>query len=149
MIRARSYRAGDAGLIDAQPGQSVEARLMRDVEDAAQRGLAYTMVRDDRPVACGGIIPLWHGFAHAWGLAAPLDARLGVAIRAQVRAAIATVEASVGRLRRIEATARADFPAAQVFLTALGFERVVLLKAYGPDGGDYWLYQRLAAEVRA
>ncbi|GIK50358.1 MAG: hypothetical protein BroJett013_30550 [Alphaproteobacteria bacterium] len=147
MIRARPYCAGDLALIEVQPEQTIEARLALDggADAAAQCGVAYTIVRAGVPVACGGLMPLWRGVATAWGFATPLDGRLGVAIRTQVRAAIGALEAAAGGLRRIEATARADFAAAQRFLVALGFEREALLRAYGPDGGDYWLYAWLGA----
>lgn len=144
MIAARPYAPGDARLIEAQAGQAVEARLLtRELLRARPPGPAYTIVRDDAPIACGGLIPLWEGFATAWGFAQPLDRLSARVIVRQFGKALRALSV-LGPVRRLEATARCDFPAAQAFLETLGFERVVRLERYGPDGGDYWLYAWLA-----
>lgn len=148
MIRARRYVLGDARLIEVQPAQAVEARAIAandsDLLTLQPGAVSYTMLRDDQPIACGGVVPLWDGFATAWGLAATMDLAAARAILRQIKRAIGEVKG----LRRVEATARADFPGALGFLTALGFERVATLTAYGADGGDYVLFAWLAEGVR-
>ena len=43
-------------------------------------------------------------------------------------------------VRRIDATAREDFPQASRMLEMLGFEREGLMKSYGPDGSSHYLF---------
>lgn len=138
MMRARPYIAGDARLVRVQAEQTIEARgsVGLEADAAAKAGPSYTILNADRVVAVGGLVPLWRGFATAWAFAEELDARTGAFVRGQIRTAIN----ELGFVRRIEATARADFPRAMGFLMALGFDPVALLKSYGADGADYWLY---------
>jgi RimJ/RimL family protein N-acetyltransferase len=46
-------------------------------------------------------------------------------------------------VRRIDATARADFPPAGRMLEMLGFEAEGLMKQYGPDGASHYIYARI------
>lgn len=135
---ARRYVPGDARLIVPNAWQAVDARhvLARDHDDAAMAGNSYTIVRDGAPIACGGVIPLWPGVASAWALAGDLDFALARLILRQVRRAIAEIDG----LRRVEATARADWPQAQNLLRHLGFRPELRLDAYDVEGGDHILF---------
>lgn len=137
MIAHRPYFAGDARLIRLSPHQVVEARYVGgDAEAFARSGVSYTILEDARPVACGGFLKMWDGFAIGWGLAGALSPRASRAVVLATRAAFE----KLGPVRRIEATARADFAGAQRLLKHLGFAKTLFLDGYGPDGGDYWLY---------
>lgn len=109
-----------------------------DFDALAARGSSYTLLDQDAPAACGGVMSLWPGVAVLWGVAGelkPLSARL-------VRRQVAIALQQIGGVRRLEATARVGFSRACALLDWLGFERQALLDGYGADGADYWLYRR-------
>lgn len=147
MIRARAYAPGDARLIEARDAQRVEARVLYGaLAHARPPGPAYTILDGDTAIACGGLIPVWPGYAQAWGFAGALPPRAALAIVRQFARALAVL-AALQAVNRIEATARCDFPLAQRFLEKLQFARVAKLDRYGPDGGDYWLYALLPEQA--
>lgn len=48
-------------------------------------------------------------------------------------------------LRRTQCTVRAGFPFLIKFIELLGFEREGLLRKFGPEGDDYFIYARVKA----
>ena len=105
-------------------------------------GIGWTAERisDGRALACAALVEQWPGYAHAIMLAASLR---GVQETRLVAAASRRVLAQ-SSFRRVDAYVRADFPAALRFAAWCGFSPVALLRAYGPDGADHMLFERLA-----
>lgn len=110
-------------------------------------GLCWTLKagprRWDRPIACGGIEPLGHGRWSGWLYASDLSPR-GWALVAR---AFRMMRTEVGA-RRVELAVRAPEAASEwplsiracSFAEALGLKREGVMRSWGPDGADYFLF---------
>lgn len=96
-----------------------------------------------KPLACGGLEPNGHGRFTGWLFSSDLSPRAWVMVRAAMQAMVREAGA-----RRVEITVRSPVEIAQwpdalracAFAEALGLSREGLLKGFGPDGSDYFLY---------
>lgn len=142
----RPYWPGDVALIDLRPEQEAEHRAMKAsaaplwADLSAMGGKAETALHGHRPVAAAGYYPVYGGRAVAWAFFSNMARRQWVQVRARLRARLAAAP-----FRRLEATARADFAHAVLFLESLGFTREGLLRAY-VDGEDYYMMARVSDE---
>lgn len=110
-------------------------------------GLCWTLRagprRWDRPLACGGLEDLGHGRWGGWLYASDLSPRGWALVARAFRMMRQEVQA-----RRVELTVRApataeDRPLAMKacrFAVRLGLEREGLMRAWGADGADYFLF---------
>jgi hypothetical protein len=111
------------------------------------QGLAWTLTADTGlwapPLACAGLEPLGHDRWSAWLYAADLSPR------GWAEVARATDRARRWlKVRRLELAIRAprgadDWPAVLrscAFAERLGLSREGVMRGWGPDGRDYWLY---------
>jgi hypothetical protein len=90
-----------------------------------------------QPLACGGFEPDGPGRFSAWLYAGDLTTRQW----AFVGRAFALMQRETGA-RRVEATLRHGprVEIAEAYARRLGMRLEGLLKSFGPDGADYWLY---------
>jgi hypothetical protein len=104
-----------------------------------QSGCGCAMVENDQPVMIGGVVPVWPGRGLAWFAAAP-DPLLAHWLRAArfTRSLLASLPQ-----RRIETTISANYPEGCRWAEALGFDREGLMRGFGEDGKDFWLYARI------
>lgn len=132
-------------MIDLRPEQELERQVMKrasvpmTIDLSAIGGKAETALRGNAIVAAAGWYPVAGGRGVAWAFFSMMRPREWVAVRQRLRA---TLDACP--LRRIEATASAEFPEAILFLESLGFVREGLLKSYF-DGVDCYMMARVAA----
>lgn len=106
-------------------------------------GVCWTLASDNRrwarPLACGGLEPQGEGRWSAWLYASDLTPRGWAMVR---RAFAGAVEATGAR--RIEVAVRDGGPWAarsRAFAAAkLGLRREGLMRGFGADGCDYWLF---------
>ena len=115
----------------------------RDMADKAIRPeLSWSGVHNGHLVGCGGIIPIWPGLAECWLVG---GWRLPSHKISAVRALTLTLARLVreNKLRRLQAIVRADWDQAIRFVEFLRFEQEGLLRKYGPDGSDHYVYARI------
>lgn len=96
----------------------------------------------DGPIMAFGLNQLnWDGVYEAWAVTTDLVPKYGVSCTRTLRKAL---EMAFKRLRchRIQATVLVDFKAGQEWLQALQFEKEGLMRNFGPDKSDYFLYAR-------
>ena len=112
------------------------------IKQMAVPGQAISLLTNGHLIASGGIYPIWSGFAEAWFLSSGMVAK-------HKRPVIVTVKNHIDAMiiehgyKRLQATAREDWKVAQRFLEFLGFEREGLMRNYGPDNSDHFLYARI------
>lgn len=100
---------------------------------------SYTVLKDGKPIACGGVLEYWMGRGEAWAVLDAVSRKDFMAVHNAARRFIAAIN-----MRRIEAVVQTDFTAGHRWLRALGFQmEAPLLKAYDPDGRDFSLYARV------
>lgn len=98
---------------------------------------ARTILLEDRPIMCGGVIQYWPGRWMLWANLSPNSARHMLYITQQTRKYLNEYKG------RIEFTVRKDFIPGQRWAKALGFTvETPLLKAFGPEGEDHVGYAK-------
>ena len=145
MIRFVPYEAAHLAQVELQPAQA-RWRDQLFKEDYAKAmavpGMAWTGLDGDRVVGCAGFYPQWEGRVIAWAVfgAVPRDAWMSIVRK--VRKELRDCLADHGR-HRVEATVPYNFGNGCRFAHALGFKVEALMKHYGPDGSDHFLYAQV------
>jgi RimJ/RimL family protein N-acetyltransferase len=134
-------------LIELMRGDLTEFTLKKSDEIARQRGEFYlsrgpcfTAREDGKVVGAGGLLIMWPGVGEGWMLA-----NKDAALRHKKYAYEVVIEhilklACELNLRRIQAHVDVNVPAAVKFAEQLGFQREGLMRKYGEDGSDHYLY---------
>jgi len=140
----RSFHPDDLNEMVTKPSQYMEhAWLLK--QDWLQYwsigGLGFSGVNSSRILFCGGCFPVWTGRSTAWFILDQDFDRFDLLW--MVKRIRSFLENSMpDTVRRIDATAREDFPPGGRMLEMLGFEAEGLMKQYGPDGASHHLYAR-------
>jgi hypothetical protein len=101
---------------------------------------SYTYIEGGKVFACGGVIQLWEGMGEAWfALADEMD----LPVFTICKAIKEYLDGLIGApYKRLQATVKCSDEKAIRFIEWLGFEREGLLRSYGVDGDDYYIYAR-------
>lgn len=155
-VSVRPFLAGDVVQLALQPSQHMTLGIHRpihsieDGRDIEATGPAWTVIGEDgRILACYGFgYQFWPsersgGHAIAWAM---LAAGLGAAHVAITRFARETIAQSP--IDRIEAIVRAEVEAEWRWAELVGFERVAVLRAWGPEGETHLLYEHIREGLR-
>lgn len=124
-----------------QEAQLLARPLIADVAHCtalATVGQAFTVLVDERVVACGGLVELHANVAEAWGL---VGADAGPYLLFMTRA-VRRVFAACG-YRRVQTVVARDHHAGHRWARLLGLRFEGVLRAYFPDGSDGALYARV------
>jgi hypothetical protein len=107
-----------------------------------QNNLAFTGMISGKPIFAAGMKVIWKGVAEGWVLATKdvLDHPLLVA-RA-IRKDFARI-AKENNINRVQTAVRADYTTGLKFAKWLGLEEEGLMKKFGFDGSDQYMYARL------
>jgi hypothetical protein len=135
----RPYRAGDVFQVEALEARLGELMAL-DAADRELLGIGWTAELNGAAISAGALVQQWRGYAHAIMLVGALQGMQ------QLRLVAAASRRIVARsaFRRVDAFVRADFAAGLRFAEWVGFQRVTLLRAYGADGADHYLFERVA-----
>ncbi len=108
----------------------------------ADKGNAYTLFIDKKPVVAGGIILLWKGVAEGWVMASQnvFDIRF---LAAKTMKELTDEMCQRNKIKRLQTSVKAEFKLGIRFATWLGLEVEGLKKNYGPDGSDYYQLARI------
>lgn len=123
--------------VDAHVRAEGEEDVLNWGELHAQHGPCLTLTSKQNTIACGGIFISWPGTAWIWlrlsqSRCGPEAARM---LKQQMYQWIAE-----HHLNRLQATAQAGWAKDQRFLEWLGMKREVLMRKYGPNDLDAFLY---------
>ena len=107
-----------------------------------QENLAFTGMIDGKPIFAAGMKIIWKGVAEGWVLATKdtLDHPLLVA-RAIKKGFAKT--AKENNINRVQSAIRADYTIGLKFAKWLGLEEEGLMRKFGFDGSDQYMYARL------
>jgi hypothetical protein len=110
------------------------------------RNFSYAALDGDKVLGVGGVVPVWPGRGLAWLLfTVAATARHRTKIVRHIRAEL-DARRDDPEFARVEYYIRADAPWRESHAAAVGFtEPPVLLRRFGPDGVDQYLYARVAA----
>lgn len=105
-------------------------------------GMSFTGVVNNKPIAAGGIFPLWDNVAEGWVLATNEIHRYPITL-AKVIKQRTEMMCLNNKIKRLQTSVKADSKLAIRFAEWLGLKQEGLMKKYGPDGSDYYRYARL------
>lgn len=130
-------------LIELDEGGFV-SRGNRELLSAYQKiGPAITLLNDAyEVVACAGVIIAWGGMGEFWMVPGKLVPRYAKSVWKEAKLFIAD---SIGRynLHRIQATVRERDARAIRWIERLGFEKEGLMRCFGADRDNHFMYARL------
>lgn len=140
MIQVVPYKAEHLLTLNLQRGQeycvpSITPVYAKQLEATD----AYTVLAGDRPVAVGGVFPIWDNRALVWSF---MDSQAGPYF-CQIHKAVLRFLDSLP-YRRLEADTPCEFEAGHRWLRLLGFKmEAERMRAYMVDGGDAALYAKV------
>jgi hypothetical protein len=102
--------------------------------------LARTLMVNDMPCACGGIMNMGWNRGEAWLLDGPFTFLHPIALVKSANSVFLRL-ASLGNFRRVQATCFTE--AREGFFRLLGFEYECSMKSFGPSGQQAYIYVRV------
>ena len=119
-----------------------DAEFDGDAMELEQKGLAYTCMIKNEPIASAGMKIIWGGVAEGWVLATSKVWNHPLIIARAIKKNFARL-AKENKIKRVQTAVRADFKTGLKFAKWLGLENEGLMKHYGFDGSDHYRYARI------
>lgn len=144
MIEVVAFRPEHLLALKLQATQATAQLLMtldHGRQIASAPGIARTVMRGGKPIACGGMIELWKGRAYGW---AYLGAEAQQCFKAIHRAALAGLAIGARRWRRMEMAIDPRDPGARRWAVHLGFEFEGKARKWTTDGRTVESWARVA-----
>ena len=120
----------------------IVAQFEGEAMELEQTGLAYTCIINDEPIASAGMKIIWNGVAEGWVLASSKVWNHPLVIARAIKKNFARL-AKENEIHRVQTAVRADFTMGLKFAKWLGLEEEGLMKKFGFDGSDQYMYARL------
>tara|TARA_R100001530_G_scaffold132185_1_gene104372 strand:- start:2379 stop:2828 length:450 start_codon:yes stop_codon:yes gene_type:complete len=108
----------------------------------ADKGNAYTLFIDKKPVVAGGIILLWKGVAEGWVMANQNIYNVKLLACREIKKRTDEL-CKKNKIKRLQTTVKYDFKTGIRFASWLGLKPEGLMKSYGPDESDYLRMARI------
>lgn len=104
--------------------------------------MAFTLISDGKPVAVGGIYEIWEKVGEAFAL---ISAEAVKYPKSLFKFFSINMEIGIeaGEYNRVQAAVKSDFEKGIRFVERLKFNQEGLMKYWGPDGSDYFMYARV------
>jgi hypothetical protein len=143
MTKVIPYQPGHIDFMvlrDCFSGEGVEEALreMRTTDYLEMR----TVVINNMPAAIVGVYNPRDGYATTFAAITDLIQSEPIAFHKTVIALLGE-QILKRKLRRVEITVKHDFEQGKKWAESLGFEQEGLLRKYGPNGEDYFMYARV------
>ena len=119
-----------------------DATFDGDAMELEQKGLAYTCMINNKPIASAGMKMIWDGVAEGWVLASYKVWQHPVLVAKAIKKNFARL-ARLHGIKRVQTAVRADFKIGLKFAKWLGLQEEGLMKKYGFDGSDHYRYARI------
>jgi RimJ/RimL family protein N-acetyltransferase len=119
-----------------------DAKFDGEAMQLEEKGLAYTCMINDEPIASAGMKIIWDGVAEGWVLASHKVWQHPLPIARAIKKNFARL-AKEHKIKRVQTAVRADFKIGLKFAKWLGLENEGLMKHYGFDGSDHFRYARI------
>jgi len=104
-----------------------------------ENGAAFTGLYEGKIVGCAGVRVLWKGVGEAWAVFSPNVIHLVKEAYVYVDKYLQIIMEDHG-LWRVQCHVRTDLDIFSHYVENLGFEREGLMRKYGYDGKDRYLY---------
>lgn len=123
--------------VEPNPAERVDIRTISDLT------YAIAILIDGRPIAAGGIVPLWEGVGEAWSVLSSeaLQVYPVLLMRSFRRYLDNRMKDTFGRVQMHGSVENEKMLS---WARSLGFANCHLLRNYGPGAsGDYWMFERI------
>ena len=101
------------------------------------KGNAYTLFVDKKPIVAGGIIVLWQGVAEGWVMANQNIFEIKLLACKEIKNRTDEL-CKKNKIKRLQTTVKYDFNSGIRFASWLGLKPEGIMRKYGPDGSDYY-----------
>lgn len=137
----RPFKAEDINQMEIHDKNSTIFRIPHLLQVYESLGTSFTYLDNDKVQASGGVVGLWAGMGEVWFVLSDDEDKPTKTICSIVKKFIDGLYEE--GFYRLQATIKADNEKAIRFIEWLGFEREALMKKYGIEGADYYLYARI------
>lgn len=127
---------------DVYSGDLEVLRLQAPMIYQANNCFTVTLILDGKVAGVVGMAVAWPGVADAWTLLSKAACAHPMELHHCVSKIIRSYTKMLGVVR-LSAASRASNAQGQRWLKALGFKPEGLMRKYGPDGSDWYLYARV------
>ena len=111
-------------------------------KNLVQDHLAFTGIINDKPIFAAGMKMVWGQVAEGWVIATNEMWKYPLSIAKAIKKDFARV-AKENNITRVQSAIRKDFSEGQRFAEWLGLEKEGLMRKWGFDGSDQYMYARL------
>ena len=115
---------------------------MGDAKNLEQDHLAFTGIVNNKPIFAAGMKIIWGQVAEGWVIATNEIWNHPLGVAKAIKKDFAKV-AKEHNIKRVQSGIRKDFKEGIRFAEWLGLEREGLMKNWGFDGSDQYLYARI------
>ena len=113
-----------------------------DAKNLVQNHLAFTGIVNDNPIFAAGMKMIWGQVAEGWVIATSEMWKHPLGVAKAIKKDFARV-AKENNITRVQSAIRKDFSEGQRFAEWLGLEKEGLMRKWGFDGSDQYMYARL------
>ena len=113
-----------------------------DARNLVQDHLAFTGIVNDKPIFAAGMKMVWGQVAEGWVIATSEMWKHPLSVAKAIKKDFARV-AKENNITRVQSAIRKDFSEGQRFAEWLGLEKEGLMRKWGFDGSDQYMYARL------
>jgi len=113
-----------------------------DARNLVQDHLAFTGIVNDNPIFAAGMKMIWGQVAEGWVIATSEMWKHLLGVAKAIKKDFARV-AKENNITRVQSAIRKDFSEGQRFAEWLGLEKEGLMRKWGFDGSDQYMYARL------
>ena len=113
-----------------------------DAMNLEENNLAFTGMVNKKPIFAAGMKMIWGQVAEGWVIATQDVWQHPIAVAKAIKKDFARV-ARENNITRVQSAIRKDFSEGQRFAEWLGLEKEGLMRKWGFDGSDQYMYARL------
>ena len=113
-----------------------------DARNLEQDHLAFTGIVNDKAIFAAGMKMIWKGVAEGWVLATKDALDHPIAVAKAIKKDFARI-AKENNINRVQSAVRANYTTGLKFAKWLGLEEEGLMRKFGFDGSDQYMYARL------
>ena len=117
-------------------------KVMGDASNLQEDNLSFTAILNNKPIVSAGMKMVWGKVAEGWVIGTSEMLKHPIAISKVIKKDFARI-AKENKLQRVQTSIRKDFKEGIRFAEWLGLEREGLMKNWGFDGSDQYLYARI------
>jgi hypothetical protein len=117
-------------------------KVMGDAQNLEQDNLAFTGIVNNKPIFSAGMKMIWGQVAEGWVIASSDMWKYPLGVAKAIKKDFARV-AKEHNIKRVQTAIRKNFAQGKRFAEWLGLENEGLMRHYGFDGSDQYMYARI------